>query len=111
MVNSASYILPGLSDPELNERAIIHAVCKVCGKKPEEMREMKECRKPECVFPRQLIVSLINKALNKPLSTSSNVYEQNHATCIHSVRTIRNWYETDHRKRETINKVLAILML
>lgn len=111
MVTSAAYLLPGLTNPNLNEQEIIHAVCKVCGKNPFELQETRNCRKPEYVFPRQLIVTLIHKAMGKSLARSGVVYSFHHSTTLHSVKTIKNWYQTNKNKRNLILNVLSLLSL
>lgn len=65
-------------------------------------------RKREIVFARQLCMSVARLATSNSLSVIANDYgHKDHATCIHSVKTINNLYDTDKELRNIIANCMA----
>lgn len=87
------------------------SVCENCAITKENLLENNDCRRPEYVFPRQLIMTLLKTASHLSLSAASDPFSQHHCTAIHSIKVIKDWYDTDKGKRELINKVLEELCL
>ena len=60
-------------------------------------------RKGEFTYPRQLIMYLAVKFNVGTYTEIANFFNRDHATVNNSIKSIRNYYETDPLKKETIN--------
>jgi hypothetical protein len=70
-------------------------VCQGEGLLPALLKQTKNRRNTELVFARQCIFYLMREFTKKPLSSIGRHFNKDHATVIHSVRTIHNYIDTD----------------
>lgn len=106
------YIYRQLSNPDANdkiekikqemiENEIINLICKCSDVTKEELlnKEHFKNRKRELVTARQLHMSFVKLSLRKSQKASGAIYGKDHATVIHSIKTIKNLVETDKNYR------------
>ncbi|MBP9790726.1 MAG: hypothetical protein KBD57_09320 [Bacteroidia bacterium] len=102
MNNSTAYALPGcLKVPETfdYDKAFIR-VCKVFNTDPVEVITSKKPRKRELVVTRQAAMTLAKLTSRMSLAQIGAKFNKDHATVLHSVKTIGNLRDTDRKFRE-----------
>lgn len=79
---------------------ICETICKGEGFTLEQLQD--ETREQEIVFARQLIMFFAKKMKVGSLSYIGRKFDKDHATVIHSIKTINNYLDTDKYKRPLI---------
>ena len=75
----------------------------ICEGEKLKMEQLQEdTRKEEIVFARQLIMFFAKKMKIGSLSYIGAKFGKDHATVLHSIKTINNYIDTDRLKRERI---------
>ncbi len=98
--------LPGVVPTTTTEReiefdTISKTVCKITKQNPEDLQL--KTRKREIVFSRQVCHSLAKLKTRYSLSTIGYYYGKlDHATVLHSMKTVKNLIETDREIRNQI---------
>ena len=83
------------SIPEQDE--IFNMVCNIAGLDPKVVRKNNRSRIRELVYARQISLTLMAYTLPLSLSTIARYFNKDHATVIHSIKTVKNLLETDKR--------------
>lgn len=87
--------IPGMAR-ELNQitpQKVIMAIEMVLGYSEEEIKD--KTRKREIVEARQIFFSIIKKNTKMSLSSIGKLCRKDHATVLHSIKTVENLCETD----------------
>jgi hypothetical protein len=79
------------TDPK--EINIVEAVCSDSGIKPEQLSFRTRAR--EVVWARQIMMAVRNRLFNYSFAQSAAIYGKDHATAIHSCKTVDNLMLTD----------------
>ena len=85
----------------LIESRLVSMICKCSGVSVEELQEQKKYRKKELVAARQIHMAILRVVFKKSLNKSGEPYDKDHATVLHSVKTVKNLVETNsvYRRR------------
>jgi hypothetical protein len=83
---------------------VFDMICEtICEGEGQTMDQLKsETREQEIVFARQLIMFFAKKMKVGSLSYIGRKFDKDHATVIHSIKTINNYLDTDKYKRSLI---------
>ena len=104
MNNSLAYALPGclvIKEPDtFDYDKTFLRVCKVFKTDPMEVITSKKPRKRELVVTRQATMTLAKLQSKMSLSQIGAKFNKDHATVLHSVKTIKNLRDTDRTFRE-----------
>lgn len=88
----------------MNKPLFERIVFNICSEYSVTIEQLKEKSRPNIyVYPRQLIMYLAAKFNIGTFTEIASYFNRDHATVSHSINTIRNYYDTDAIKRETIN--------
>ena len=89
----------------------LQKVCKEFNLDPEEVKANYKCRKREYVVVRQISMTLFRLVVKSSLSKSGEIFNKDHATVLHSIKTVRNLRETDRKFRELTDPLLREVRL
>lgn len=64
------------------------------------------CRKTNITIARQLYMTILRLTTNKTLTKIGAVVNRNHATVLHAIKTVKNDYQHDPRRRALIRNVV-----
>ena len=85
---------------------IFEKICEVIGINKEEMIANKNNRAPEYCIPRQVHIAVLHLAYGLSQSKAGKLYYgKDHATVIHSIKTVNNLIDTDLGFREKYRPV------
>lgn len=85
---------------EVYMRKLLNIVCLCANVNEKELLLSGNFRKRKFVLPRQVHMSFLHKTFGISLAKAAANYSQDHATCSHAYKTIRNLYQTDKTFRE-----------
>ena len=85
---------------EVYQKRLLEIICKVYEVDEKELLMSSGTRKPIFKEPRQMHMVLLHKTFKFSLSKAAGIYGQDHATCSHSCKTIRNLYQTEKMFRD-----------
>ena len=105
------WIVPGLVRADVTEQDIINTVCRFYGITPEQLKA--KTRKRRVVLPRQIACKLIRMKYPKmPLTAVGELLGGlDHATVLHSIKTVNILMETDKRMRAEFKQIKTNLNL
>lgn len=86
---------------------IFHTVCAVFAQQPAAVLESGKCRKRDYVIVKQVTMTLFRLKTNLSLSAIGNYFQKDHATALHSLKTVRNLRETDKEFRKQTDILFA----
>lgn len=106
---SAAYALPGTKTPDYTEHDLISDVCKYFKMTPEEMRAKK--RFTELVRCRQIIMYFMCEMYPRLSQGYIGllVGGKDHATVIHSCKTVKNDMETNPDYKKMIDEIKSLI--
>ncbi|MDR2293355.1 MAG: hypothetical protein LBE11_07785 [Prevotellaceae bacterium] len=93
---------------DANINKIIKTVCKLFDTDYETLNTKN--RAHEFVLARQTVFYFTKKTTKIPLALVGKIFNRNHATVIHGIRTYENLLATDKHIRETHNRIASTLM-
>ena len=73
-----------------------------------ELQVRAKTRKREAVEARQLVYYMVWKQLNMTLEKIGAIYNQNHATVSHAVKTISNLLETNKEFQQKVKGIIEL---
>lgn len=79
---------------QLNQKVVSY-ICDAAGVSVSELKITKEWRKRELVEARQLHMTILKKFFNHTYASAGKIYEKDHATAMHAVKTVLNLLQTD----------------
>lgn len=88
-------------------KEVIKEVSKYYGLWEEQIKA--KTRKREIVKPRQIAMYLIHKFSTYPLQQIGSIFNLNHATVIHAIKSVRNDIQTDKDFKKEVDDLIAIL--
>lgn len=94
------YVYPGIRDTG----DITCLVAGMLGFTIEELQARRKSRKRPYVEARQIIVYFLNR-YGMTLGAAGMVFKKDHATVLHSIRAVRNMYDTNKDFAHMIDKI------
>ncbi len=85
------------------EIVVCEEVSKLQGKKVSVNQLVSNTRRREVVYSRQIIMKKMNESMS--LQLAGNRFGKDHATVLHSAKTVKNLYDTDARFRKMIQRI------
>jgi len=85
---------------------VFNRVCKNYSLTPEEVLESNKIRLRDYVIVRQITMTLFRLKLGTSLRLAGEYFGKDHATVLHSIKTVKNLNETDREFREKSNDLL-----
>ena len=85
----------------------LNDVCEVFGQKPEEVKKSGRNRHREFVIVKQTVMSLAKLKSTMSLTSIGNQFGRDHATVLHSVKTVKNLMETSRDYRGQAGHLFA----
>lgn len=111
------YIMPGLRRSGNNHSNVVMTVMATL--EPQQVIKkvahafnittdeiMQRSRKQEIVVPRQIAQYILVNACKITMTKTGKYFMQDHATVLHSIRTVKARYETDKRYREMFMNII-----
>lgn len=98
------FLIPAIKDRRhLSPEIVVKDVCRRYDLSVDDLKS--ECRKRDLVFPRHLAMYLIKQRTGLSLSKIGEMFNRDHTSVMHAIRTIQNYIDTDSlNKREEIIK-------
>lgn len=85
---------------------LIFKICKTGNLEIDHLIKTRKSRKRELVILRQVHMAFLHKTFSQSQTVAANIYEKDHVTALHAVRTIRNLYQTDKTFRKEFQEVI-----
>ena len=86
---------------------LFHSVCKTFKVEPNVILDSGRCRKRDFVIVKQVTMTLFKLRTNLSLTAIGNYFERDHATTLHSIKTVKNLIDTDRIFREQTSELFA----
>jgi chromosomal replication initiator protein len=90
------------------ESEFVETIYKAFGVTEEQMKNIK-CRKRELAQSRQWHMYIRFKVFKMSSTEAGNIYDKDHATVLHAIKTVNNLMETDRKFQEFSETILPLL--
>jgi len=96
------FLMPGavktITPKPISHKDIFIKVCDVFKQQPEDV--LQKCRKRDYAIVRQVSMTLFRMKTRLSLTQIGDFFSKDHATVLHSIKTVNNLRETDRQFRE-----------
>ena len=99
------WLAPGIYESTFTSYRFVDSFCKINKVTLEELSS--DARHTEVRQPRQMLMRLLKLNFYKlSLKEVGNMFNRNHATVLHAIKTVQNLYDTDRDFRAFYNSMI-----